>query len=166
MLNINFPYNLIITIFKGGFREPPRPRMGHTLVKAIRKNTNAPDDIFLVMFGGRDNDNITTHIPKTYNVEIVEGRIKFTTYTDKPVRLLLINYFPHNVLNKISNIYIYMYIYSFYLPNNVYVESPCNDLDGTYWKLTPEERAQRCTVRTDLIPVGMYKINKKHFIHN
>jgi len=63
--------------------------MGHTMVKAVVQNIidpTLPDDIYVVMFGGRDNDNKTTHIPKTYNVEISHGKIAFTTYTDKPVR--------------------------------------------------------------------------------
>ena len=59
--------------------------MGHSLIKAVVQNTNAPPDIYIVIFGGRDNDNTTVHIPKTYNVEIKDGKIAFTTYTEKPV---------------------------------------------------------------------------------
>eukprot|EP01035_Chromulina_nebulosa_P018558 gene18558-24281_t len=37
------------------------------------------------MFGGRDNDGKYSHIPKTYNIEKVNGTIIFTTYDQKPV---------------------------------------------------------------------------------
>lgn len=60
--------------------------MGHTMVKAVFKNSVGADDIYVVMFGGRGENNMTTHIPKTYNVKIVDGKIAFTTYTDKPIR--------------------------------------------------------------------------------
>lgn len=61
--------------------------MGHSLLKAVVQNSGgAPPDIYIVIFGGRDNDNITLHIPKTYNVKIVGGLISFTTYTEKPVQ--------------------------------------------------------------------------------
>lgn len=67
--------------------QPPRARMGHTLVKAVIMDPDptVPDEIYVVMFGGRDNDNNTEHIPRTYDVEIVDGRIAFTTYDQKPV---------------------------------------------------------------------------------
>jgi hypothetical protein len=39
----------------------------------------------VIMFGGRDNENLFRHIPRTYNVERINGVIEFTTYTDKPV---------------------------------------------------------------------------------
>lgn len=37
------------------------------------------------MFGGRDNDGTFEHIPKTYNVETINGSLEFTTYDEKPV---------------------------------------------------------------------------------
>ena len=67
--------------------QPPRARMGHSLVKAVitDPDEDIPDEIYVVMFGGRDNDNVTEHIPRTYNVTMVDGRIKFTTYDERPV---------------------------------------------------------------------------------
>jgi len=42
-------------------------------------------DTYIVMFGGRDNDQKADHKPKTYNVETVNGSLEFTTYDQKPV---------------------------------------------------------------------------------
>lgn len=55
-----------------GDATPPRPRRGHSL--HIIKTDSRSDyngDTYIVMFGGRDNDQKKTHIPKTYNVESV-----------------------------------------------------------------------------------------------
>jgi hypothetical protein len=54
----------------------PRPRRGHSMVVFGKK---------IIMFGGRGNEAFATHIPKTYNVEKVNGSIYFTTYDQKPV---------------------------------------------------------------------------------
>lgn len=63
----------------------PRPRRGHSLVLATTSTVEGvPPETYLVLFGGRDNDGKFTHIPKTYNVEKIDGSIQFTTYDDKP----------------------------------------------------------------------------------
>ena len=64
----------------------PRPRRGHSLV--LYQSPNAFPyfgDTYIVMFGGRDNDENTTHVPKTYDLESVNGSLQFTTYDQKPV---------------------------------------------------------------------------------
>ena len=65
---------------------PPRPRRGHSL-HIIRTDSRSAynGDTYIVMFGGRDNDQTAKHIPITYNVESVNGTIVFTTYDTKPV---------------------------------------------------------------------------------
>jgi hypothetical protein len=65
----------------------PRPRRGHSIVVA-----NTPSNVpvydgytYLLMFAGRDNSKLVEHIPKSYNVEKVNGTMMFTTYDDKPL---------------------------------------------------------------------------------
>jgi hypothetical protein len=74
---------------KGAYRgigQPPRPRRGHSLhIIKTDPRSSYNGDTYLVMFGGRDNDQRTQHIPITYNVESVNGTIVFTTYDTKPV---------------------------------------------------------------------------------
>lgn len=52
---------------------PPRPRRGHSLhiIKTNPLSTEYNGHTYLVMFGGRDNDQETKHIPKTYEVKNV-----------------------------------------------------------------------------------------------
>lgn len=45
----------------------PRPRTGHSMVLAEYE-----DSTYILLFGGRDNNKLTTHIPKTYNVKKVQ----------------------------------------------------------------------------------------------
>lgn len=61
--------------FKGD-PNPPRARRGHSLhvIKTDIRSDYA-GDTYVVMFGGRDNDQKTQHIPRTYQVESV-SRIK------------------------------------------------------------------------------------------
>ena len=71
-----------------GSNDPPapRPRRGHSLV--LYQSPNAYPyfgDTYIVMFGGRDNDENTTHVPKTYDLESINGTLQFTTYDQKPV---------------------------------------------------------------------------------
>ena len=40
---------------------------------------------YILLFGGRDNQNATDHVPKTYHIEKVNGTVSFTSYEDKPV---------------------------------------------------------------------------------
>jgi hypothetical protein len=55
----------------------PHSRRGHSLVVI---------GTYLVMFGGRDNNKLNQlHIPKTYNVEDINGTLEFTTYDEKPI---------------------------------------------------------------------------------
>lgn len=79
----------------------PRPRRGHSMVKiemteedcipegssgiALDKST-CDVGIYVVIFGGRDNDGLKTHIPKGASViENPDGTVgEFITYEDKP----------------------------------------------------------------------------------
>lgn len=65
----------------------PRPRRGHSMNQYFNDPADAIYDgqTIVIMFGGRDNINTFTHIPRTYNVEKQNGLIVFTTYEDKPV---------------------------------------------------------------------------------
>jgi hypothetical protein len=69
-----------------GESKPPRPRRGHSLhLIKTDPRSDYHGHTYIVLFGGRDNDQSTTHIPKTYNVKSVNGTIVFTTYDQKPV---------------------------------------------------------------------------------
>lgn len=64
----------------------PRPRRGHSLLHIKTR----PDSIYkgytyLIMFGGRDNEDSRPHIPKTYAVQKINGTLDFKTYDQKPV---------------------------------------------------------------------------------
>lgn len=56
-----------------GDQSAPRPRKGHSLgiIKTDIRSDKYLGATYLVMFGGRDNDQIAEHIPKTYNVQNV-----------------------------------------------------------------------------------------------
>lgn len=55
-----------------GDSSPPRPRRGHSLhVIKTDPRSDYGGDTYVVLFGGRDNDQRTVHIPKTYDVETV-----------------------------------------------------------------------------------------------
>lgn len=71
----------------GSTMDGPRARRGHTMVIARTPAGIPPFNggTFILMFGGRDNTNYTEHVPKTYNIEKVNGTITFSTYEDKPV---------------------------------------------------------------------------------
>ncbi len=57
--------------YKGSY-PPPRPRRGHSLhIIKTDPQSDYKGATYIVMFGGRDNDQKTTHIPKTYEVESV-----------------------------------------------------------------------------------------------
>lgn len=57
--------------YKGRYGKP-RPRRGHSLhIIKTDKLSDYKGATYIVMFGGRDNDQKTTHIPKTYEVESV-----------------------------------------------------------------------------------------------
>lgn len=58
-----------------GDASPPRPRKGHSLhiIKTDARFDEYAGRTYLVLFGGRDNDQIAEHIPKTYNVENVRA---------------------------------------------------------------------------------------------
>lgn len=64
----------------------PRPRYGHSLtqittdVRSVYKGRT-----IVLMFGGRDNEKLTEHIPKTYDVKKVDGVYVFTVYDQRPV---------------------------------------------------------------------------------
>jgi hypothetical protein len=72
--------------YRGNGSAPPRPRRGHSL-HLIKTDPRSVYDgaTYVVMFGGRDNDQVKEHIPKTYNVDFEDGQIVFTTYDEKPV---------------------------------------------------------------------------------
>jgi len=52
-----------------------------------QKNTPYKGDTYVILFGGRDNDEPFVHIPRTYDVRVnpITNKPEFTTYTDKPV---------------------------------------------------------------------------------
>lgn len=55
-----------------GDDSPPRPRKGHSLhIIKTDSRSDYKGETYIVMFGGRDNDQLSTHIPKTYNVKLV-----------------------------------------------------------------------------------------------
>lgn len=62
--------------FKGN-TNPPRARRGHSLhlIKTDERFTEYGGHTYIVLFGGRDNDQKATHIPKTYDVDSV-GNMK------------------------------------------------------------------------------------------
>ncbi|CAK4101470.1 unnamed protein product [Aphanomyces euteiches] len=39
-----------------------------------------------VVFGGRADDTETPHVPRTYDIMDVHGKLEFATYTDLPVK--------------------------------------------------------------------------------
>lgn len=55
----------------------PRPRRGHSLVLA-ELNWGNLHGTYVIMFGGRDNDNSTVHVPTTYAVTEVGLRARVT----------------------------------------------------------------------------------------
>ena len=56
-----------------GDPKPPRPRRGHSLhiIKTDSRSDEYKGHTYIIMFGGRDNDQNALHIPKTYNVQTV-----------------------------------------------------------------------------------------------
>jgi hypothetical protein len=62
-----------------GASSPPRARRGHS-IHLIKTDSRSQynGDTYVVLFGGRDNDQIDQHIPKTYNVQTVIPKIKRT----------------------------------------------------------------------------------------
>ena len=60
-----------------GYPSGPRGRRGHTMV--LYNSTK------LLLFGGRDNEHMKKHVPKTYEIEVVEGEFHFKTYDQQPV---------------------------------------------------------------------------------
>ncbi len=60
------------TLYNGN-GDPPRPRRGHSLhIIQTDERSEYNGATYLVLFGGRDNDQRAVHIPKTYNVESVQ----------------------------------------------------------------------------------------------
>ncbi len=59
-----------------GESSPPRPRRGHSLhlVKTDPRSDYGANT-YIVLFGGRDNNQVKTHIPKTYQVVSVRSTI-------------------------------------------------------------------------------------------
>ena len=67
-------------------QKAPRPRRGHSLLHVkTRKDSIYKGYTYLIMFGGRDNEDRRTHIPRTYAVDKVNGSLQFTTYDKRPV---------------------------------------------------------------------------------
>jgi len=55
-----------------GDPRPPRPRRGHSFhIMKTENDTEYNGHTYIIMFGGRDNDQNAFHVPKTYNVETV-----------------------------------------------------------------------------------------------
>jgi len=69
-----------------GVNFAPRARRGHSLhLITTSKESIYGGATYLILFGGRDNDQKTQHIPKTYDVKDINGSIVFTTYDERPV---------------------------------------------------------------------------------
>ena len=67
-------------------QKAPRPRRGHSLLHVkTRKDSIYKGYTYLIMFGGRDNEDRRKHIPRTYAVDKVNGSLQFTTYDQRPV---------------------------------------------------------------------------------
>jgi len=65
---------------------PPGSRRGHSLhLMTTDTRSVYGGNTYVVLFGGRDNDQKAEHIPRTYDVQEVNGTIVFTTYDEKPV---------------------------------------------------------------------------------
>ena len=55
--------------YPGNIYLPPRPRRGHSLhIVKTDERSDYNGDTYLILFGGRDNDQRQEHIPKTYDV--------------------------------------------------------------------------------------------------
>lgn len=54
----------------------PGGRRGHSMV--LFKN-------HIVVFGGRTDDTDVPHVPKTYEIEQINGKLEFKSYNEKPV---------------------------------------------------------------------------------
>jgi hypothetical protein len=55
-----------------GIPEPPRPRRGHSLHLIETDPLSVYGGAtYLVLFGGRDNNQNSLHVPRTYNVKTV-----------------------------------------------------------------------------------------------
>jgi hypothetical protein len=55
-----------------GNSAPPRPRRGHSLhLVKTDPNSDFKGATYVVLFGGRDNDQKAVHVPRTYNVKSV-----------------------------------------------------------------------------------------------
>jgi hypothetical protein len=55
-----------------GDARPPRPRRGHSLhILQTDDRSDYGGDIYIFLFGGRDNDQLKTQIPTTYALETV-----------------------------------------------------------------------------------------------
>lgn len=69
-----------------GNSSAPRARRGHSL-HYIKTDANSEyaGATYLVMFGGRDNNQKAVHIPTTYEVKTVGGVLEFESYDKRPV---------------------------------------------------------------------------------
>lgn len=62
----------------------PRPRRGHSLHLIHTDERSIYEGAtYIVLFGGRSNDDQVLHVPKTYDIDSVDGTIEFTTYDEK-----------------------------------------------------------------------------------
>ncbi len=69
-----------------GNSSAPRARRGHSLhVVKTDPISEYKGDTYLVMFGGRDNNQKAVHIPTTYEVKTVDGVLEFESYDKRPV---------------------------------------------------------------------------------
>lgn len=62
--------------WEGG--DGPGERQGHTM------NLYGSQ---VIIFGGRTNDTSVEHIPKTYEIQEIDGKLEFTTYDAKEGKL-------------------------------------------------------------------------------
>ena len=65
------------TNYKGSYG-PPRPRRGHSFhIIKTDPRSDYKGETYMVMFGGRDNDQKDIHIPRTYDVQSVSHLLLF-----------------------------------------------------------------------------------------
>ena len=66
--------------YKGTYG-PPRPRRGHSLhIIKTDSRSDYDGETYLVLFGGRDNDQKDEHIPRTYDVQSVSYILSLTPF--------------------------------------------------------------------------------------
>ena len=163
----------------------PRPRRGHSLVAfKAPQNSLFLGKSLVVMFGGRDNDALVEHIPKTYNVTKVNGTFKFTTYKDRPInpcfdfegvyyleserKKLCTTKDSNNSLVNIGSYYNDVWAYVLCERGNTssttakrFWDSPC--IDGGWVNLHPGAREGGCVIQLGVL---VCNVPSERFMHS